>query len=236
MTAFDQYAAGYTAGMEHPLKRFAGGSAEAFLAVKSDWLVRDLARRRLASTGDSSSTALRVLDYGCGAGTFLNLLDQSDLDCELHGWDPSAAMLGEAARRYPGGFEFWDQSLLGKQTDGFHVVIVCCVLHHVAAEDRGALFREVHRVLLPGGRLYVFEHNPRNPVTRFVVRGTAIDRRATLVSAAEVDDGLRRTGWCNVETNYLMFFPPRWTWCRRWEEWLRRCPWGGQYLVTATKR
>ncbi|HEX4147586.1 MAG TPA: hypothetical protein VHY20_01305, partial [Pirellulales bacterium] len=37
---FDQYAAGYGAGMENPLKQLAGNSAEEFIDVKVRWLLK----------------------------------------------------------------------------------------------------------------------------------------------------------------------------------------------------
>jgi len=274
---FDQYADGYSAGMEHPLKRLVGRSAGEFVAVKVRWLLRDLARRPLAAW-ESSASPMRILDYGCGAGTFLKLLDQSGLTCELRGCDPSAAMLAEAAARwvdaadgrkqsrsdmpvrhtldgqecpsyerdtvsahsmtesaYPCQFDLVEGGELPYDADSFHVVLVCCVLHHAAPDERAAMLREGARVLVPGGRLYLFEHNPWNPITRLVVGGTSMDRNATLLSAGEVRAGLREMGLRDVITSYLMFFPPRWSWCRRLEDLLEWCPFGGQYVVTAIK-
>ena len=49
--------------------------------------------------------------------------------------------------------------------------------------ERPGLYREVTRLLRPGGRLYVFEHNPWNPVAQWVVRHTPIDRDAVLLGA-----------------------------------------------------
>jgi len=259
VTEFDQYAAGYNAGMDHPLKRLVGRSAEEFTGVKVRWLLRDLGRRPQVAANDRG-TALRILDYGCGTGTFLRLLYESKLSCELRGCDPSSAMLAEAAGRWssrPDGckqsrtdtlpahlmtentgtchFDLIDGGKLPYDENRFHVVVVCCVLHHAAPDERAALFREAARVLVPRGRLYVFEHNPWNPITRSVVRGTSMDRNATLLSAAEVHAGFRQMGLCDVKTNYLMFFPPRWS-CYRWlEDLLLWCPLGAQYVVTATK-
>ena len=49
-------------------------------------------------------------------------------------------------------------------------------------------------VLKPGGRLYVFEHNPRNPLVRYVIARTPIDENAILLDAREVQHGLLGAG------------------------------------------
>jgi len=46
-----------------------------------------------------------------------------------------------------------------------------------------------------GGHVVVFEHNPLNPVTRFVVARTPIDPNAILLRAAEVMRGLSGAGF-----------------------------------------
>ena len=52
--------------------------------------------------------------------------------------------------------------------------------------------------LRPKGRIYIFEHNPFNPVTRWVVKHTAIDRNAVLLKPAEVRTGLHAAGAITV--------------------------------------
>src|SRR5262245_38117148 len=65
------------------------------------------------------------------------------------------------------------------------------------------------RMLAPAGRVVVFEHNPLNPVTRWVVRHTPIDRNAQLVRAGEVKQRLGRLGLERLRARFLLFFPPR---------------------------
>ena len=74
--------------------------------------------------------------------------------------------------------------------------------------ERQAVYRELGRVLKPGGRLYVFEHNPRNPLVRYVIARTPIDENAILLDAREVRHGLLDTARYDLETDYLMFMPP----------------------------
>ena len=63
-------------------------------------------------------------------------------------------------------------------------------------------------MLKPGGRIYVFEHNPRNPLVRYVIARTPIDENAILLDAKEVRHGLLDTARYELETDYLMFMPP----------------------------
>ena len=55
---FDAYAAGYTGGMDNPLKRFVGASPEQFLDVKARWLLDDCG-------GPPASTAARAVFPPC---------------------------------------------------------------------------------------------------------------------------------------------------------------------------
>ena len=82
-------------------------------------------------------------------------------------------------------------------------------------------------------RLYIFEHNPFNPVTTWVVKHTPIDRNAVLINAPTVRRGLRSAGFDQFLTRYLMFFPPRFTWLEPGESLFRRVPLGGQFVVRA---
>lgn len=238
MAEFDQYADRYDAGMEHPLKRLVGRSADEFVAVKVRWLLGDLRRRPLNGLAGGRGP-VRLLDDGCGAGTFLRLLQHGGWSGELCGCDPSAGMLEEARRRWnrtpAPTLDVTTGDALPYASGAFDVVVLCCVLHHVPAEQQVELVREAARVLASPGRLYVFDHNPRNPITRWVVSHTRIDHHAQLVSSAQVSAELRAVGLGEVRTRYLLFLPPRWRAVWWVEDWLDWCSWGGQYVVSGTK-
>ncbi|HJQ84554.1 MAG TPA: class I SAM-dependent methyltransferase [Candidatus Binatia bacterium] len=233
MVEFDEYASGYTAGMEHPLKRLVGRDADAFLAVKARWLARHL------RGAGATAAPLRLLDYGCGIGAFLRALREVGLRAEMAGCDASAGMLEEAVKR-------WDDATVPTlrlvreerapfESASFDVVVLSSVLHHLSAEQRPRLLGDALRLLAPRGRVVVFEHNPLNPVTRWVVRHTPIDRNATLVFPWQARRELARLGAAHVTTRFLLFFPPRLAALSRRERWLARVPLGGQYVVVAEK-
>ncbi len=119
---------------------------------------------------------------GLGAPGSLHRLLTSRAAC----WPRSASAgrreLGAGARR-------WRRRRGPKRrspTGSFDIVTISAVLHHVPVEERQAVYAELGRVLKPGGRIYVFEHNPRNPLVRYVIARTPIDANAILLDAREV--------------------------------------------------
>ena len=118
----------------------------------------------------------------------------------------------------------------------FDVVTISAVLHHVPVAERPAVYAELGRVLKPGGRLYVFEHNPRNPLVRYVIARTPIDENAILLDATR---GAARTARMSarydLDTDYLMFMPPGLAVLRPVDRALAWLPLGAQYVVVARK-
>ena len=230
---FDRHAATYDGGLDNPVKRMMGNSADQFIAVKARWLLR---REPALREGVAN-----LLDYGCGAGDLMRVL--ADLGARAHftGCDVSEGMLAEAAGRWPSRHGALpalaaQQGPLTPFADGqFDIATVSAVLHHVPVAERPAVYRELARVLKPGGRLYVFEHNPRNPLVRYVVARTPIDENAILLDAREVRRGLRQSAPYALDTDYLMFMPPGIGALRGIDRALAWLPLGAQYVVAAVK-
>ena len=157
------------------------------------------------------------------------------------GCDVSAGMLAEAEKRWPqaSGRVPALAAQEGARTpfaDGqFDVAPISAVLHHVPVAERPAVYTELGRVLKPGGRLYVFEHNPRNPLVRYVIARTPIDENAILLDAREVRHGLLDAARYELETDYLMFMPPGIAFLRGIDRMLAWLPLGAQYVVAARK-
>ena len=86
------------------------------------------------------------------------------------------------------------------------------------------------------GSLFVFEHNPFNPVTRRIVNTCPFDRGAVLLRPKEVSDLVRGTGLETKERGYCLFFPGFLRGLRRLEKYLFWLPLGGQYYFKAFKK
>jgi SAM-dependent methyltransferase len=224
---FDAFASDYDAGMGDPIKRLAGGTADTFLEQRAAWLLRNL-----SPTG-------RLLDFGCGTGAFLRALRRADAPLELVGCDVAAGMLAEATRRWdvgpvpelravpPGPLPFADAA--------FDVVTAVSVFHHIVPAERDAVARELLRVVRPHGAVVIFEHNPANPVTRWLVQRAAIDANAVLLWPRHCARLLRRAGAATCHTSYLLFFPPRFRALWRVERLLGWLPLGGAYVTVGRR-
>jgi SAM-dependent methyltransferase len=230
---FDRHAASYDGGLDNPIKRMMGDQPDQFIAVKARWLLRREPGLRAGG--------LAMLDYGCGAGDLMRVLAGMGAKASFTGCDVSTGMLAEVARRWPQGLGAAPATAAqdGARTpfaDGqFDVATISAVLHHVPVAERAAVYAELGRVLKPGGRLYVFEHNPRNPLVRYVIARTPIDENAILLDAREVQEGLLNAARYELETDYLMFMPPGLAFLNPIDRALAWLPLGAQYAVAARK-
>ena len=230
---FDRHAATYDGGLDNPVKRMMADSADQFIAVKARWLLR---REKGLVDG-----TLKLLDYGCGVGDLMRVLADLGARADFAGCDVSQAMLAEVVKRWPArhGPPPFLSVQHGPRTafvDGqFDVATISAVLHHVPLIERPVVYAELARVLKPGGRLYVFEHNPRNPLVRYVIARTPIDSNAILLDAREVRAGLQDSARYDLDTDYLMFMPPGVAFLRGVDRALAWLPFGAQYAVAAVK-
>jgi SAM-dependent methyltransferase len=233
---FDAFAADYSGGMDNSVKALLGTSSENFLAVKLRWLLRKFPALRNVDGHFS------LLDYGCGRGDLLRLMAKYGLKPHMLGSDVSAGMLEEGIKIWPAAIAPLPVFMPQNNTDvpcgsgSIDLLIISSVLHHVAISERPLVYREINRLLKPGGHVVIFEHNPRNPVTRYVVSHTPIDQNAVLLDAREAAEGLRSAGLAEIGTSYIMFAPPR---LRRigaaLDQLLGWLPMGAQYVATARK-
>ena len=110
---------------------------------------RRVHRRILRQWHPASSE--RVLDVGCGTGLFLDQLERERHGLELTGFDLSEHMLDEARENNPR--VRWVQGSVYEMpfADGAFDVVLNTISCHFYLEQTRA-FREIARVLQPGGR------------------------------------------------------------------------------------
>ncbi len=148
------------------------------------------------------------LDVGCGTGALAERLAHRGF--RMTGVDPSPGMLGVlhdrtsavAAVEGPGdALPFSDGS--------FDLVMCVAVMHHVAEPGlvRDTL-AEMVRVVRPGGRVMVWDHNPRNPYWKNLMARVPQDTgEERLIPEEEVIAGLQGGGGEIVSSVQLGMVP-----------------------------
>jgi ubiquinone/menaquinone biosynthesis C-methylase UbiE len=121
----------------------------------------DRARQSLLDQPQLKS-AERVLDIGCGTGTFATLLKKRFPRIEVTGLDPDQKALARAQRKSERAgvsirFEQGFADELPYKSGRFDVVISSFMFHHLEASNREKTLREVRRVLKPGGTFYLMD-------------------------------------------------------------------------------
>ena len=173
-----------------------------------------------------------LLDFGCGIGGALGPLTRAFPEARLHGVDESTVSLQIAARDHPHvSLAAIRAERIPLRDGAVQAAMAACVLHHISVARRLGWIRELHRVLAPGGRLFVFEHNPLNPLTRAAVRACEFDADAVLLPRREVQALLKEAGFTTVRGEYITFFPRVLSALRPMESHLGWLPLGAQYVV-----
>jgi SAM-dependent methyltransferase len=182
--AFDSYADDYEKVLNRHLPP--GMEHADFLTQKREWMYL-LIKRFL-----SLRSSLKYLDFGCGIGSLCEALSEHPHVSEVVGVDESSESRRMACERIsrlnqrPGslpnvGFQVYEKISDLPAGAQFDLITAVNVFHHIAPEKRADCARELTQQLSEGGILVVWEHNPWNPFTRFLVRICPFDRDARLI-------------------------------------------------------
>jgi SAM-dependent methyltransferase len=209
--------------------RLSGEDPEYFAEYKVVDIAAELARDNVV--------ARRALDFGAGVGYsvpfFARHLPATRVTC----LDVSRKSLEVGAARHGTAAEFahFDGRSIPYADGTFDFALASCVFHHIPHEEHVALLAEIRRVLAPGGKLFVFEHNPLNPLTRYAVNTCEFDEHAQLVTAPAMRRRARQAGFAAADVRYRIFFPHALRRLRPLEARLTWLPFGAQYYVAARK-
>jgi len=220
---FDEYATRYNQELHRNLSRFGKD-----IHYYSEYKVKIVESKAVSSPR-------RILEFGCGIGRNMKYLRDCFPQAEIQGCDISKASL-EVARRENPQLEFF---LLPNGLSGqlpFDLIFIAGVFHHITPRLQLKCMQEVACLLKSSGEVFIFEHNPYNPITKHLVNTCPLDADAVLLRPREVIALLEKSGFDIQDLGYGLFFPPFLKRLRRLEDILRKLPLGGQYYIHGIKR
>jgi ubiquinone/menaquinone biosynthesis C-methylase UbiE len=228
---FDAYASGYANTVNASIA--ASGEDVAFFARRK---ADEVARWLRAASGPRPRS---VLDFGCGTGLSTAALAAALPSAGIvTGVDVSPESVRQARRVHRGDrlrFVEGDARVLPFDDGAFDLVFTACVFHHIERELHVHWARELARVLRPGGVLFLFEHNPRNPLTVRAVRACPFDQGVVLLPPAYAREVLDAAGLVAQRPRFYFFFPAPLRRLRPLEPTVDRVPLGAQYFVAARR-
>jgi SAM-dependent methyltransferase len=149
-----------------------------------------------------------TLDVGCGTGALAERL--AERGYEMVGIDPSDGMLEILRARCPAVQAIQASgTALPFADDSFDLVLTVATLHHVADPDAvSQTLAEMVRVSKPGGRILIWDHNPRNPYwTHLMARVPQDTGEERLIGEREIFAGLNAAGARIVAAQQLGLVP-----------------------------
>ena len=195
---FDEFARDYR-DIHNENIRLTGADSHYFSEFKVKWL-RDYY---------GAAAPMDILDLGAGDGTCLSYFSSYFPDSSLKGIDVSEKSIEEAAAKNLPNTEVqaYNGSDIPYPDNRFDLILVATVMHHIRFELHEGLMKEAFRVLKPGGKIFIVEHNPWNPVTRHMVNTCPFDEDAVLLKPGYSKRLLRTCGFKEVKNFFTLFFP-----------------------------
>lgn len=223
---FDKFASDY----ENTLNRGIGVSGESsdfFVRGRLDWLLHCLA--------EFGSRPKRIMDYGCGTGATTQALLRQFGAQSVIGVEVSAESLTIARGRFATNEIIFRALKEYMPAEDLDLVYCNGVFHHIPPADRPAALQYIYRSLRPQGCFALWENNPWNPGTHYVMWRIPFDKNAIKLSSAEARRIAHEAGFEILRTNYLFVFPKSLAPLRPLETHLASLPLGAQYQVLCRK-
>lgn len=136
------------------------------------WTTREMVFRAALLSQVAPRAGRRILDVGCGTGSFAVQLKLAAPGAEIIGLDGDADVLtlAKSKAKHAGLDLVWVQSSAQRlpfPEERFHTVVSSLFFHHLDLENKALALAEIWRVLQPGGELHIVDWGrPGNPLMR----------------------------------------------------------------------
>jgi SAM-dependent methyltransferase len=177
-----------------------------------------------------------LLEFGCGTGRNIPYLQKYFPRAVVSGSDISEASINIAKEASP-DTRFYLETGISDDIGKFDLIFVAGVFHHIEVNKRLQTMADLYERLNHDGYIFVFEHNPYNPITRRIVSNCEYDLDAVLLRPAELLGYFSKIGLVEINRGFSLFFPPflgsKFHLVERFMSWM---PLGGQYWAMGRKK
>lgn len=219
---FDQVADTYADQLKTALGMF-GGESEYFARYKVELVSRTLRESPIET----------ILDYGSGIGASIPSFKEFFPSVQISATDLSSKSLRRLKTEHPEVNVIQPGDL---NSHRFDLIFLSCVVHHIPVDSRIAEVGKLLRLVEPGGHVCVFEHNPLNPFTRWIVSKCEFDEGVVLVSKRQLGRLFTtQKESINFRSGYCMFFPPALKRLAFLDRFIRWLPLGSQHFLLGQK-
>ncbi|MBT1712129.1 methyltransferase [Fulvivirgaceae bacterium PWU5] len=222
---FDQYAKSYQELHASNIK--ASGYDPSYFDQQK---IRELHR----VAGKEYSGNINFLDFGCGIGKSEPHIRKYFPEAVIHGADPSQESLKQAAEKNKSvnvTYHYFAETAQFNPGISFDIIFVANVFHHIPATEHVATLAKLKSLLSPRGKLFVFEHNPWNPLTSHAFNTCEFDQGCVMIPAPAFRKKALAGGFAKIKTNFILFFPKALQAFVPLEKFLTKVPIGAQYYV-----
>ncbi len=171
------------------------------------------------------------MDFGCGIGNFSVGFKKSFPKASYIGVDIASKMVEEARKKYSEYGDFYESDSNEWKAVPFDIIFSSGVFHHIPHEEHHDILKGLASLLKVSGKIFIWEHNPLNPITRKLVNDCAFDSDAVLVTSGKMKNLLRRVELSSVQIVYTTFFPKFLSSLAPLESYLEWFPLGAQYIA-----
>jgi ubiquinone/menaquinone biosynthesis C-methylase UbiE len=219
---FDDYAKNYQETMGECLK---------VTGYDSSYFTMTKIRKLRALNLENILKPIRILDFGCGVGNFSVGFKKYFPNSIYVGVDASSGMIREALNKYSEYGEFYEASSSEWGRGKYDIIFSSGTFHHILHDEHENILKELVSVLTSSGKIFIWEHNPINPITRKLVNDCPLDQDAILINPKKMKDMLCRVQLHSVKIIYTTFFPKCLSFLAPLESRLGWLPMGAQYIA-----
>ena len=182
------------------------------------------------------------LDFGCGIGESSLYISKIFPNTKITGIDTSAFAIEACKKLNIKNSNFYNIDITTEEVldEKYDVILLICVLHHIPQKSIAKVLKKLLNCLNKNGKIFIFEHNPYNPISLLIFIKSEIDKGCFMVSPRQLKLIIKNLNEQNIKaypTRYTLFLP-RFNFLKKiffLEKYLEKVPIGSQYYTIIEK-